>query len=199
MGIIVSKNGVKAKKVERSDFEKEDKLQQYIHDNPESIPIYDIQENKRLLVTTREFPTRSGLIDAMAVDQDGDIYVVETKLYKNPDKRTVVAQALDYGASLWAHYKNYDDFYNTIEKGIQAKFGISFEEKAKDFFELEDEQFRTMIDYMEKNLHDGVIRFVILMDSMDEKLKDLISYITKTASSTSMESSWNTIGLMNMR
>ena len=181
MGIIVSRNGVKAQKVERSDFEKEDKLQQYIHDNPESIPIYDIQENKRLLVIAREFPTRSGPIDALAVDQDGDIYIIETKLYKNPDKRTVVAQALDYGASIWTHYKNFEDFYKIIESGIQKSFNTSLEEKAKEFFDLEDEQSQTMIEAMRVNLHEGIIRFVILMDSMDEKLKDLISYINQNS------------------
>lgn len=41
------------------------------------------------------------MIDAVALDQNGDIYLIETKLYKNPDKRQVIAQVLDYGASLW--------------------------------------------------------------------------------------------------
>jgi hypothetical protein len=53
-------------------------------------PVYELREDKKLLLAVRECQTESGPIDALAVDQDGDIYVVETKLYRNPDKRTVV-------------------------------------------------------------------------------------------------------------
>ena len=83
-------------------------------------------------MVAREFSTESGPIDALAIDKDGDIYVVETKLHKNPDKRTVVAQALDYGASLWRH-SDYNEFINKINSEINNKFKISFEEKLKIF------------------------------------------------------------------
>ncbi|MCK4826105.1 hypothetical protein KA005_60725, partial [bacterium] len=98
MVIIVSKNNKNAQKVKRSDIKEEAYLQKYIHENPDAIPIYEINENKRLIVVSREFLTNSGPIDALAFDQDGEIYIVETKLYKNPDKRKVLAQLLDYGA-----------------------------------------------------------------------------------------------------
>ena len=93
MSIVISKNGRNAQIVERSNVEKEDFLQEYIHNNPEVIPIYEIQEDKKLYIARREFPTHSGPIDALAVDEVGNIFVIETKLYKNTDKRTVVAQS----------------------------------------------------------------------------------------------------------
>ena len=100
MAIIVSKKGSQsAQVVNKSDFALERNLQDYICDHPEAVPV----EDKRLLVVARELQTESGAIDAFSVDKDGDLYIVETKLYRNPDKRTVVAQALDYGASLWRH------------------------------------------------------------------------------------------------
>jgi RecB family endonuclease NucS len=110
MSIIISKNGANAVKVEKSEFEKEDYLQQYIYENPESIPLYEIKEDIRLLILAREFPTNSGPIDAIGVDRDGDLYIVETKLFRNADKRTVVAQALDYGAALWRHARDFNEF-----------------------------------------------------------------------------------------
>ena len=115
MAIIVSKSGKNAQKVERSRIEQEDYLQQYTLDNPEVIPLYDIKEDIRLLILAREFSTNSGPIDAIGIDKDGEIYIVETKLYKNPDKRTVVAQALDYGAALWRHSNDFDYFIDTFE------------------------------------------------------------------------------------
>ena len=83
MSIIISKQGQTAQKLDRAEFEKEDYLQNYIHENPESIPVYEIEADKKLFVVAREFSTESGPIDALAIDKDGDIYVVETKLYKN--------------------------------------------------------------------------------------------------------------------
>lgn len=180
MSIIISENGKKAQKIDKSDFEKEGYLQNYIHQNPESIPVYEIEEDKKLFVVAREFSTESGPIDALAVDKDGDIYVVETKLYKNPDKRTVVAQALDYGASLWRH-SHYNEFIANINNEINKKFSISFEEKVKEFFGIDDEQVVLMLEAISRNLQQGNIKFVILMDAIEDRLKDLIVYINQNS------------------
>lgn len=181
MSIIISKQGQSAQKLDKAEFEKEDYLQNYIHENPESIPVYEIQEDKKLFVVAREFSTESGPIDALAIDKDGDIYVVETKLYKNPDKRTVVAQALDYGASLWKHTNDFAEFTNIIDQEIQDKFKMTFQEKVSAFFEIEQEDVQLMLGTMESNLKEGNIKFVILMDSMDERLKDLIIYVNQNS------------------
>lgn len=181
MSIIISKNGKDSKKLEKLDFEKEGYLQQYIHDNPESIPIYELSEDKKLFVVKREFSTNAGPIDALAVDKDGDIYIVETKLYKNPDKRTVVAQALDYGAALWKHMNDFQEFINILNTETQKRFNLSFKDKTKEFFNLSDDEIELMMDAIEKNLDDGIIKFVVLMDSIDERLKDLILYVNQNS------------------
>ena len=181
MSIIISKKGSCAEKLDKSEFEKEDYLQNYIHENPESIPVYEIEEDKKLFVVAREFSTESGPIDALAIDKDGDIYVVETKLYKNPDKRTVVAQALDYGASLWKHTNDFGVFLDDIEVEVQGKFKMSFREKADSFFKFSDDQFELMLENMKTNLKEGNMKFVILMDSIDERLKDLIIYVNQNS------------------
>ena len=180
MAIIISQKGKKTQKVDKSEFEKEGYLQNYIHENPESIPVYEIEEEKRLFVVAREFSTESGPIDALAIDKDGDIYVVETKLYKNPDKRTVVAQALDYGASLWRH-NDYNEFMANINNEITKKFKVSFEEKVKTFFNIDDEQVAVMTESIKRNLQQGNIKFVILMDAIEDRLKDLIVYINQNS------------------
>lgn len=180
MAIIISQKGKKTQKIDKSDFEKEGNLQNYIHENPESIPVYEIEEDKRLFVVAREFQTESGPIDALAIDKDGDIYVVETKLYKNSDKRTVVAQALDYGASLWRH-SDYGEFINLLNSEITKKFKVSFEEKVKDFFEIDEEQTGILLEAIRTNLQHGNIKFVILMDAVDDRLKDLIVYINQNS------------------
>ena len=181
MAIIISENGKNAKKLESAGFGLEDKLQQYIYDNPESIPVYDIREDIRLLILAREFPTNSGPIDALGVDQDGTIYVVETKLYKNSDKRLVIAQALDYGASMWRHATDFDDFSNTLETKVQQQFGIGLQAKLQEFFALDDEFAGTLLQNVRTNLSAGKFKFVVLMDQLHDRLKDLIIFINQNS------------------
>jgi hypothetical protein len=181
MAIIISQNGKNAKKLEPASFGLEDKLQQYIYDNPESVPVYEIREDIRLLILAREFPTNSGPIDALGVDQDGTIYVVETKLYKNPDKRLVIAQALDYGASMWRHATDFDDFSNILEAKVHQQFGIGLQSKLQDFFVLNDEAATTLIQNVRTNLSAGKFKFVVLMDQLHDRLKDLIIFINQNS------------------
>jgi len=181
MGIVISQNGRNAQIIEKSEFEKEDFLQEYIQNNPEAIPIYELQDDRRLLIAKREFPTNSGPIDALAFDETGNIYVVETKLYRNPDKRTVVAQALDYGAALWKHFTDFPKFINILDREAHNKFGMSFSEKVQSFFSFNEEEYDTFLDGLKRCLNDGDIKFVILMDALDERLKDLIVYINQNS------------------
>ena len=181
MAIIISKNGKNAKKINKSEIEKEEYLKKYIYDNPESIPLYEIKEDIHLLILAREFQTKSGPIDAIGTDKDGEIYLVETKLYKNPDKRLVVAQVLDYGASLWRSFGSFDNFIRMIDDKANKTFGIGFNQKIKEFFGLEDEEVSALIDNLKKNLDDGNFKFVVLMDHLHSQLKDLIVFINENS------------------
>ncbi len=181
MAIIISKNGKNAKKIEKSTFDKEDYLQKYIYDNPDSVPLYDIKEDIRLLILAREFPTHSGPIDAIGVDREGEIYIIETKLYKNPDKRTVVAQSLDYGAALWKHSNDFSEFSSILEANVQKTFKISLNQKLQEHFGLSNEEIAQLLNSVRDNLSDGALHFVILMDSLDARLKDLILYVNQNS------------------
>jgi hypothetical protein len=181
MAIIVTSGGRDAEKIDKSDMEAEDFLQKFIYDNPESLPLDDIKEDIRLLILAREFPTGSGPIDALGIDKDGEIYVVETKLYKNPDKRLVLAQVLDYGAALWRGYANFNDFLRTLEEHAQNQFHTSLNQKLKDFFGITDDDLSTLLDALESNLTDGNFRFVVLMNRLQDRLKDLIIFMNRNS------------------
>lgn len=181
MAVIISKNGKNAQKIEMSAFEKEDYLQKYIYNNPDSLPLYDIKEDIQLLIVSREFPTSSGSIDALGIDKDGEIYIIETKLYKNPDKRLVVAQVLDYGASLWHSYNDFNEFLRSIDNQVNEKFNVSFNQKLKEFFGIVDEDISVLIENIKRNLNDGNFKFVVLMDNLHSQLKDLIIFINQNS------------------
>ncbi len=179
MPIIISKSGRNAKKVERTVIEKEDYLQKYIYDNPGSIPIYDIKDDVKLLIVAREYPTASGPIDALGID--GDIYIIETKLYKNPDKRLVVAQVLDYGASLWSTYADFSNFFSLIEQEIEKQFGMGAADKLMETFQIDEDGLSVLYDSLKCNLSEGNYKFVVLMDRLHARLKDLIIYINQNS------------------
>ena len=181
MAIIISKNGKNAQKIDESAFTQEDYLQKYIYNNPESLPLYEIKEDIRLLIVSREFPTNSGPIDALGIDKDGEIYIIETKLYKNPDKRLVVAQVLDYGASLWRGYSDFNEFLSIIENQINKKFNVNLNQKLKEFFDINDDDISILIKNIKRNLNDGNFRFVVLMNKLHNKLKDLIVFINQNS------------------
>lgn len=179
MALIVSQNGKGAKRVPRTSFGDEAELQQYLHENPEVIPLNDIDEDIRLLILAREFQTESGPIDAIGVDADGHLYLIETKLYKNQDKRHVVAQVLDYGASLWRHYGDFDSFRAVLEQKVQEKWKVSLEEKLSTFFSLAPEDVPELLSSMRTGLDEGSFKFVVLMDQLHDRLKDLIRFINR--------------------
>jgi hypothetical protein len=180
MTIIISKTGSSAQVVNRSEFPLERSLQQYIYDHPETIPVYELREDKRLLVAARELQTQSGPIDAFGVDKDGDLYIVETKLYRNPDKRTVVAQALDYGASLWRH-ADFDRLQSVLDVAGEKQWNMTFRDKVAEFFSLDEEGVDDLMESMRKNLDEGSLKFVVLMDKLEERLKDLVMYLNQNS------------------
>lgn len=102
----------------------------------------NIKDDIQLLILAREFGTNSGPIDAVGIDRDGEIYLVETKLYKNPDKRTVVAQVLDYGASLWKSHSDFDNFLLQLNSHVQKQFGQSMTDKVSEYYGLDDDALR---------------------------------------------------------
>lgn len=181
MSIIISQNGTNAVKIDKSNFEKEDYLQKYIYDNPESIPLYDIKEDIRLLILAREFPTNSGPIDAIGIDQYGEIYIIETKLYANADKRKVIAQSLDYGAALWKHSNDFNEFIGILDEHTQKVFKLRTSEKLNEFFDISTEDVDVVIEKVRTNLNNGVFHFVVLMDKIDDRLKDLILYVNQNS------------------
>lgn len=181
MSIIITKNGKNAKKIPSTPFKDEGYLQRYIHDNPECIPLDEIKEGIEILILAREFETKSGPIDILLTDKDGGIYIIETKLYKNPDKRKVLAQVMDYGAALWKGYSIPEDFISDINIKNSRESGISLSSKIQETFNISDEIVLELLENLKNNLSEGSFKYLILMDKLDDRLKDLILYMNQNS------------------
>ena len=179
MAIIISKGGVGATPVQQSGVPNEKYLEQYVANNPQSLPLQDINDDLQLLMMARQFSTSSGPIDVLAIDSEGDIYIIETKLFRNPDKRQVVAQVLDYGAALWRTYTDGAAFLAEVDDLMAGDQGTGFNARAKEAFGLEDEDVSALRDTIRQNISNGNLRFVVLMDILRERLKDLILFLNE--------------------
>lgn len=116
MVIIISRRGQQAERVDKSEFTNEKELEEFINAHPKTILIEVKQDTD--FITVNQFPTKvTGNIDVLGIDRDGEIYIVETKLIRNSDRRDVIAQALDYAAALAYQYTD-QEFISTLDKEI---------------------------------------------------------------------------------
>ncbi len=167
--------------MEPTPISQEDYLQNYIHQNPEAIPVTELKEGAKLLILAREFPTESGPIDALGVDSDGDIYVIETKLYKNPDKRLVIAQMLDYGAALWKGYQDFSQLTAAVEASGGSKLEAGLTKTLADCFTLNTEALELVLQRMRMSLLEGRFQFIVLMDHLEDRLRTLITFVNSNS------------------
>lgn len=177
MTIIISGNNKGTEILESKEkIDDESIIERYVAEHPEIIPLYEIKADTKLLVLIRQFRK----IDALGIDQEGEIYVIETKRFDNPDKREIVAQVLDYGAVLWKHV-DFNNLITAIEHEVKKKYNLELDEKLASYFKINDDEVMQLRDNIEKNLGNGKFKFVVLMDKIDPKLLDMILYINKNS------------------
>jgi hypothetical protein len=183
------KNGDEFVVLEESDFDAETALQEALKRNPEVIPVADLDLGE-VVVVGRETPLPVGAIDLLLLDAEGRVIIVETKLSRNPElRRQVVAQVLDYGASLWRTAPTLKEFETlvlrywhsdacedervtdatSLRQGAETIFkGLRGEEWDYDAFEAA----------LAENLANGQhVLLVVASGLMDRLSRDLLQYI----------------------
>jgi len=177
MAILFSKKGHDAKWLKPIGFADETDLQKYIVDNPHSIPLSEFKEDANLVIICREFTTEHGeYIDHVGIDKDGEIYIIETKQYSNNDKRRVVAQVIDYGATL-SSSDGFEIFIKNSQNWISEKYASSLDDHLQSHFEIDENELETLYQNIESNYSLNKFRFVIVMDKANDKIKKYVSFM----------------------
>jgi len=179
--IIVNENGsyeelekIKLEPGDKSQFN-EEWLQNLIDFHPNCLPIEELEPGFDAPVAVcRELPTKHGYIDNFLMTADGDLILVETKLWRNPQaRREVLSQAMDYASCLFG--MDYSELEESVKKGVFRK------EKPKSLYAIfESSQKKAeqdFIDAVNLNLKRGRILILIVGDGIRSEAKRLVENI----------------------
>ena len=107
------------KRINFTPIESESKLEEILEKD-----ISILSEN--LLLIGRQIPTDYGkFIDILAVDEEGDLFIIELKKQRTP--RDVVAQVIDYAS--WIQTLSYGDIVHLFEERHEKPLEEAFAEK----------------------------------------------------------------------
>ncbi len=158
---------------ESTAYSNEAELERLLAESPGLLPFADPSDPTLIL---SQVPVGLGILDLLGVTVSGSIIVVECKLRQNPEiRRRVIAQILDYAASLWeldfaaleAAIRSSGSLANplAVEVGTLAESaGISWDETV----------FRAAI---EDNLRRGRFKLVVAVDETTDDLKRVVAYL----------------------
>lgn len=153
----------------------EDRLQKLIFECPQLLPISAIEPNfTEIIPVCRELPTPAGPLDNLFVTPQGNLILVECKLWRNPEaRRKVIAQIMDYAKeiALWS----YDELMHAINRANQTNHGNPLYELIKESPDLPQEQ--VFVDQVSRNLSLGRHLLLIVGDGIQEGAERLTEFL----------------------
>lgn len=155
-------------------------LQRLIHENPGCLPVREIEPGFGSLVSIcRELPTKHGPIDNLLMTAEGDLVLVEVKLWRNPEaRRKVVAQALDYASCL------FEMDYAELEAAVlEADFGA--QARPSRLYDLltgpDTPDEVSFIDAVNTNLRKGRALILVIGDGIRTEVQRLAGLVQSHA------------------
>jgi len=179
--IVVGKAGDGAVELERISLSSTNEgafsekwLQSIVFKNPECLPVKEIDPHiGKLVPVCMEIETGAGPADILYVTATGQIVLVETKLWRNPEaRREVVAQILDYAKQLTSW--TYEDLAR--EAAIASKQGQSYLSGCLRKHGIEEAAF---VDGINRSLKTGDFLLLIVGDGIRSGAQSLVGFIER--------------------
>lgn len=150
-------------------------IQGLIHAHPNVLPVWGLEPAFWPAVAVcRELGLPSGNLDNLLLTPNGDLILVECKLWRNPQaRREVVAQVIDYAKDL----KNLD--YSKLEQAVAQARG----ESASRLYglvetELDENEF---VDNVTRNLRRGRALLIVAGDGITENVETIADFLQQHA------------------
>lgn len=152
-------------------------VQDLIFRHPECLPISDIDESYNTVIPVcKELNTTLGPLDILMVSPNGELTIVETKLWRNPEaRRVVVAQILDYAKELssWT----YEDLQREINRRLGKKGNTLYELVKTINHDLVPPE-SDFVDSVNRNLERGKFLLLIAGDGIREGARGIAEFLS---------------------
>lgn len=153
-------------------------LQNLLYENPESLPIAEIDSSYCGIVPIcQELPTPAGPADLLYATPQGKLVILEVKLWRNPEaRRKVVAQILDYAKELarWS----YEDLQREVSRVTKRKGNALYKIVAEQYPDIEE---ATFVDEVSKSLKTGSFMLLIVGDGIREGAGAIAEFLRNSA------------------
>lgn len=174
--------------LQRSEFLKEKQLDKYIETYPELLAGALGSEDAELrftLVETQATIDEAGsnvsgrwAADALFLDQNGVLTIVEDKLSTNPEiRRKIVGQMIEYAANLLETLTP-DSLQQRLDK-THGDMHLALEK----LLDLSDDSDDDLVDALwvnvDRNLQAGMVRMVFVADHLPSELRRIIEFLNR--------------------
>lgn len=149
-------------------------LQELIHRHPTCLPMDQIEPGiGRLVPVCMELPLHVGSVDNLLITPEGNLVMVEVKLWGNPEaRRQVVAQTLEYATALF----NLD--YIELEAAV-GRADFDGAERPEGLYSVVDgadaPPERVFADRVSRNLRDGRVVVLVVGDEIRPAADELVA------------------------
>jgi len=163
-------------RLERSEPFPEARLQDFIFEFSQSLPIAEIEPAfGPLIPICKELRTNAGPVDLLFINNDGLLTLVECKLWKNPEaRREVIGQILDYAKEIssWTYNELQAAIRKSSKQQIQSLYQLVGSE------ELDESEF---IDSVVRNLKRGRFLLLIVGSGIRESVELITDFLQRHA------------------
>ncbi len=181
-------------RLERVDLQSKEifefELQEVIENCPDILPFAELDSQLgRFTHLCRELNTNSGQIDNLLLGEHGEIAIIETKLWRNPQsKREAFAQIIDYGSQLRKKtYKEFEKMISDKRKNKESLFEIYTKAFSDGYSETD------LIDAVSQTLKQCSFLLLLVGDGIQHGVEDMKDFIDESPGNLS------TMGLVELR
>jgi len=182
MVILITKNS-KTYSKDPVFWKDEYKLQGFVVDNAQIIFSKFLDDDTKICVIGKELVNDNGRADIILLDQNGSLYIVETKLDLNKEKRQMFAQLMGYLSAISTQnvYPNFGNFIKDCEESIKSEFGFmgNFDEYIQKEFNVTKEDVEQIKNNLKKNIEKNSVYGLFVMDLIENSLKNDIDYFLR--------------------
>jgi hypothetical protein len=154
-------------------------LQKQLFQHPLALPIQEIAPNVGAPIPIcMELNTLAGPADILYVTASGQVVLVETKLWRNPEaRREVIAQILDYAKELTAW--RYEDLSREVARATGQGPEYLLQSVRRAHPDLDEVQF---VDGINHNLRTGDVLLLVVGDGIRTGAEALVAFLERYGS-----------------